>query len=223
MPSASLSTAPTTSARASRRTARRWPGFRGATAASSCMRWTWPTVRNCAWPTAPTTNAELLAERQVHHVRDRVGGRRGTLAVVSVDGRVKQRLTTQAGDIREPNWGPVHEVSNPIFTPNRRITHAQFYKLLHSSSRPPPCCPPARRQSSWTTSAGRRRPLRQRRHRPGCRPAQRRHRSTPPRSGIDPLNDPKGVLAKRSVYFDFDSYVVQATNASRWWKPIPAT
>lgn len=33
-------------------------------------------------------------------------GRRGTLAVVSVDGRVKQRLTTQAGDVREPTWGP---------------------------------------------------------------------------------------------------------------------
>jgi TolB protein len=33
------------------------------------------------------------------------GGQR-TLAVVSVDGRVKQRLTTQAGNIREPNWGP---------------------------------------------------------------------------------------------------------------------
>lgn len=27
---------------------------------------------------------------------------------------------------------------------------------------------------------------------------------------IDPLNDPKGVLAKRSVYFDFDSYVVKS-------------
>ncbi|SHH11632.1 peptidoglycan-associated lipoprotein Pal [Massilia sp. CF038] len=26
---------------------------------------------------------------------------------------------------------------------------------------------------------------------------------------IDPLNDPKGVLAKRSVYFDYDSYVVR--------------
>jgi peptidoglycan-associated lipoprotein len=26
---------------------------------------------------------------------------------------------------------------------------------------------------------------------------------------VDPLNDPKGVLAKRSVYFDFDSYVVR--------------
>lgn len=26
---------------------------------------------------------------------------------------------------------------------------------------------------------------------------------------IDPLNDPKGALAKRSVYFDFDSYVVK--------------
>ena len=25
----------------------------------------------------------------------------------------------------------------------------------------------------------------------------------------DPLNDPKGILAKRSVYFDFDSYIVQ--------------
>lgn len=26
--------------------------------------------------------------------------------------------------------------------------------------------------------------------------------------GLDPLNDPKGVLAQRSVYFDFDSYSV---------------
>ena len=26
---------------------------------------------------------------------------------------------------------------------------------------------------------------------------------------VDPLNDPKGVLVKRSVYFDFDSYVVR--------------
>jgi TolB protein len=34
------------------------------------------------------------------------GGGRAALAVVSVDGRVKQRLTTQAGNIREPNWGP---------------------------------------------------------------------------------------------------------------------
>ncbi|MGV3655551.1 MAG: Tol-Pal system beta propeller repeat protein TolB [Noviherbaspirillum sp.] len=33
-------------------------------------------------------------------------GRRSALGVVSVDGRVKQRLTTQAGDIREPTWGP---------------------------------------------------------------------------------------------------------------------
>ncbi|MEC5218100.1 TolB protein [Actimicrobium sp. GrIS 1.19] len=33
-------------------------------------------------------------------------GRRGSLAVVSVDGRIKQRVTTQAGDIREPTWGP---------------------------------------------------------------------------------------------------------------------
>ncbi|MET3133832.1 TolB protein [Oxalobacteraceae bacterium GrIS 1.11] len=33
-------------------------------------------------------------------------GRRKSLAVVSVDGRVKQRLSTQAGNIKEPTWGP---------------------------------------------------------------------------------------------------------------------
>jgi TolB protein len=33
-------------------------------------------------------------------------GRNKSLAVVSVDGRVKQRLTTQAGNIKEPTWGP---------------------------------------------------------------------------------------------------------------------
>ncbi|HEY1151724.1 MAG TPA: DUF5050 domain-containing protein, partial [Pseudoduganella sp.] len=33
-------------------------------------------------------------------------GDRKSLAVVSVDGRVKQHLTTQAGNIREPAWGP---------------------------------------------------------------------------------------------------------------------
>ena len=34
------------------------------------------------------------------------GGGRTSLAVVSVDGKIKQRLSTQAGNIREPNWGP---------------------------------------------------------------------------------------------------------------------
>lgn len=33
-------------------------------------------------------------------------GQNGSLAVVSVDGRVRHRLTTQAGNIREPTWGP---------------------------------------------------------------------------------------------------------------------
>jgi len=34
-----------------------------------------------------------------------VGGR-GVLAAVSSDGRVKQRLSVQSGDVREPAWGP---------------------------------------------------------------------------------------------------------------------
>lgn len=33
--------------------------------------------------------------------------RRGVLAAVSSDGRVKQRLSVQAGDVREPAWGPL--------------------------------------------------------------------------------------------------------------------
>ncbi|NMG75276.1 Tol-Pal system beta propeller repeat protein TolB [Aromatoleum diolicum] len=34
-------------------------------------------------------------------------GGRGVLAAVSSDGRVKQRLTVQAADVREPSWGPL--------------------------------------------------------------------------------------------------------------------
>lgn len=33
-------------------------------------------------------------------------GGRGTLAAVSADGRVKQRLTSASGDVRDPAWGP---------------------------------------------------------------------------------------------------------------------
>jgi TolB protein len=33
-------------------------------------------------------------------------GGKGTLSAVSSDGRVHQRLSMQAGDVREPNWGP---------------------------------------------------------------------------------------------------------------------
>ena len=34
------------------------------------------------------------------------GGRR-TLAVVSSDGRVKQRIKTMSGEVRQPAWGPL--------------------------------------------------------------------------------------------------------------------
>jgi TolB protein len=35
-----------------------------------------------------------------------VNGGRGVLSAVSADGRIKQRLTLAAGDVREPAWGP---------------------------------------------------------------------------------------------------------------------
>ena len=34
---------------------------------------------------------------------------RGILAVVSIDGRVKYRLPSSAGDVREPAWSPFIE------------------------------------------------------------------------------------------------------------------
>jgi TolB protein len=34
-------------------------------------------------------------------------GGRGVLAAVSADGRVRQRLSIQAADVREPAWGPI--------------------------------------------------------------------------------------------------------------------
>ena len=33
-------------------------------------------------------------------------GRRDSLAITSIDGRMKQYLTTKVSDIREPTWGP---------------------------------------------------------------------------------------------------------------------
>lgn len=41
----------------------------------------------------------------------RVGGR-GTLATVTVDGLVRQRLSEAGGDIREPAWGPAQAMKN---------------------------------------------------------------------------------------------------------------
>jgi TolB protein len=33
-------------------------------------------------------------------------GNRGVLASVSTDGRIKQRIASVSGDVREPVWGP---------------------------------------------------------------------------------------------------------------------
>ncbi|HEU4854434.1 MAG TPA: Tol-Pal system protein TolB, partial [Nitrosospira sp.] len=35
---------------------------------------------------------------------------RGILSAVSSDGRTRQQLSTQAGDIREPAWGPLRRL-----------------------------------------------------------------------------------------------------------------
>jgi peptidoglycan-associated lipoprotein len=47
--------------------------------------------------------------------------------------------------------------------------------------------------------------------RTGTTPSTADARSVAPMTtgSTDPLNDPKGILAKRSIYFDFDSYIVK--------------
>ncbi|HBZ05365.1 MULTISPECIES: peptidoglycan-associated lipoprotein Pal [Massilia] len=44
---------------------------------------------------------------------------------------------------------------------------------------------------------------------PAAAPADARDIQPVETATVDPLNDPKGVLANRSIYFDFDSYVVR--------------
>ena len=46
---------------------------------------------------APTGRMILIATEM---------GGRGVLSAVSIDGRIKQRLSIPAGDVREPAWGP---------------------------------------------------------------------------------------------------------------------
>ena len=44
---------------------------------------------------------------------------------------------------------------------------------------------------------------------PAAQPADPRDVRPVETGSVDPLNDPKGVLANRSVYFDYDSFVVR--------------
>jgi TolB protein len=50
-------------------------------------------------PTFAPNGKMILYETQV--------GGRGQLAAVSSDGRVKQRLSSSAGDVQDPAWGPL--------------------------------------------------------------------------------------------------------------------
>lgn len=49
---------------------------------------------------APNGRMILIATEQ---------GGRGVLSAVSIDGRIKQRLSVSAGDVREPAWGPFNK------------------------------------------------------------------------------------------------------------------
>ena len=51
------------------------------------------------------------------------------LMAVTTDGRIKQRLTSNSGDIREPAWGPYPEVAKPIVAAPKRFPYR--IKLAH--------------------------------------------------------------------------------------------
>ena len=156
-------------------------------------------------------------------------GGRGILAAVSSDGRVKQRLTAEAGDVREPAWGPLqkgselgreHDASRSRNKASRCRSITEYFNdtgtrddaslasLRH--------CRIARRRAaadvkedgapveiaSRTPSSASRSQPRRPRHRPD-KPIE-----TEPVGG-NPLKDPGNILSKRSVFFDYDSNVGQ--------------
>ena len=68
--------------------------------------WTWRAGRCRCSPTAPRDESPSFAPNgRIILYATEVDGR-GVLAAVSSDGRVKQRLSVQAADVREPSWGP---------------------------------------------------------------------------------------------------------------------
>ena len=149
-------------------------------------------------------------------------GGRGTLAAVSSDGRVKQRLVSPAADVREPAWGPFPRPDSMPFCPFRRRDPRALANLRRRLHEKIPrrrrhggaCSPAARRRRTSapvddkSAAAARRGRRRRRAPRPAAatRPAAQRRQRAPARN---PLKDPNNILSKRSIYFDFDSFVVE--------------
>ncbi len=61
-----------------------------------------------------------------------------------------------------------------------------------------------------TTKLDEKPPVEDRSGKTAVAPADTRTVNTVDTGSVDPLNDPKGVLTKRSVYFDYDSYTVKS-------------
>jgi len=72
-------------------------------------------------PTFAPNGKMVLYEAQV--------GGRGQLAAVSGDGRVRQRLTSAAGDVQDPAWGAHADQLTGRRTPQRTCVHPQQVRL----------------------------------------------------------------------------------------------
>ena len=57
----------------------------------------------------PDDQSPSFAPNGMQVLYSAVQGGRGVLAVVSIDGRVRQTLSTLDGKVREPTWGPFTE------------------------------------------------------------------------------------------------------------------
>ena len=146
------------------------------------------------------------------------------LDAVSTDGRVKQRLVSPATDVREPAWGPLPRPMIASFRAPSTARSMQTGGLMIAISPSP---------HSWRSSSPAARRNRLAAHRPDRRPqhaaGSRRRRARDVRRG-DRRRDRHGVpgaarpgagtaatrcatrttsCRKRSVFFDFDSFVVK--------------
>ena len=127
---------------------------------------------------------------------------RGILSAVSSDGRVKQRLTADAGDVREPAWARCQsDVTNE--EPGDEETIGQCFESGDADGlQQHPDQGSGRRvdrrphQAGAAAPARRQAQARRRRHRQAAR-GQAALGETP--------EGPGNILSKRSIFFDYDS------------------
>jgi len=149
-------------------------------------------------------------------VATEIGGR-GVLAAVSADGRIKQRLSVAAGDVREPRGAPSsndrgHATSSPNAPSAREEHHAPIPRhtmlslitavvILVAGCSSTPAGP---EQEGAAVESRTPEAISKSTDIPTVTAQPMQSKNLPPE-----LSDPKNILSRRSIYFDYDKYDIK--------------